>query len=169
MWWVVETSCAQTMMGAFPVFLESANVRAEDLPFSSRAWHRKEPLMSLCTSLHQRAHILGTLWAISFLIQRIPVIWDSHCLQSHFRHRISEFWTTTSRGNTWLASWEPLITFSSNHKYINLVFVFLFKDTLFNRKLVHWVHDYQHYDSWLNETYLIHLFSSKGVSQPSCT
>ena len=129
-------------------------------PFFQQSLALERPLLSLRTSLHQCAHMLGTLWAISFLIQLIPVIWDSHCLQSHCRHRISEFWTTTSRGNTWLGSWELLITFSSNHKYINLFFVFLFKDTLFNRKLVHWVHDQQHFDSWLNETYPLHLFSS---------
>ena len=120
MWWVMETFCVQTMMGAFPVVPGSADVRVEELPFPSRAWPLKEPLLSPCTSLHQHAHILGAPGASSFFTQLIPVIWDSYCLQSYWRHRISEFWTTTSRGNTWRGSWEPLITFSSNHKHINL-------------------------------------------------
>lgn len=38
-WLVMETSCAQTTVGTFPVFLESADVRAGDLPSSTRAWH----------------------------------------------------------------------------------------------------------------------------------
>lgn len=66
---VMETSCAQTMVGIFPVFLESAGVRAGTLP--SLLQQRGASITqgtAFCPWLHT-----VSLWG-HFLVQLIPAI-----------------------------------------------------------------------------------------------
>lgn len=146
-------------------------------------------LTSLNTAKWRTWEIWKPLWIFSTVSSVDPTLcmWlrrkDDNQIQSFLLFAVVMFYkgianidsvntglSTYPRGNTALGSCEPLLTFWLTDQYTTLFYVFLFKDILYN--IYCWISStesgQEYYNSCLNETQLIHMFSPWGISGSLC-